>query len=87
MDTKHDVIILYGGITKMEIFYILALIYGIAMFIKTCFDIKHNHERGKQLAKNLEMMRYHFWLIEVGLRETAWMFNEFGIGVSLGEEV
>jgi len=71
----------------MEIFYILALIYGTAIFIKTCIDVKRNYARNKQLAKNMEMIRYHFWLTEVGLKETAFMFNEFGVSVSRGEEV
>ncbi len=65
----------------MEIFYILALIYGIAISIKTCFDIKHSYARSKQIAKNMEMIRYHFWLTEVGLKETAFMFNEFGLSI------
>jgi len=87
MDTKHDVIILYGGITKMEILIIAALILCIIVYTKTGIDIKRNDARNKQIAENMEMIRYHFWLIEVGLTETAFMFNEFGLSVSRGEEV
>lgn len=71
----------------MDIFSISILIYGIIIFTKICMDIKRNHTRGKQLDKNMELMRYHFWLREVGFEETAFMFNEFGITVSIGEEV
>ena len=71
----------------LDILVIVVIIYNIIIFIKAGIDIKHSYTRDKQIAKNLEMMRYHFWLTQVGLEETALMFNEFGISVSLGEEV
>jgi len=72
----------------------IEILAAIAMLIGTIIAIALSYRESQQIcnrhvqrAKEMEMVRYHFWLVEVGLTETAYMFNEFGITVSLGEEV
>lgn len=72
----------------------IEILAAIAMLIGTIITIALAYRESQQIcnrhvqrAKEIEKVRYHFWLREVGFEETAFMFNEFGISVSLGEEV
>ncbi len=40
-----------------------------------------------QLHKETEMVKYHFWLCEAGLAETAYSFNRFGLSVTNGKGI
>lgn len=85
MDKKN---VTHGGLFKMDILVIAGMVGGIIITIFLQFrESQRICNINEQRAKEMEMVRYHFWLVEVGLTETAYMFNEFGISVSRGEEV
>ena len=71
----------------LNILAIIGIVVGTSTMVSMIYDTRRQNAYDKQLAKNIEMMRYHFWLKTIGLNETAYMFNEVGIRVSLGEEV
>jgi len=72
----------------IEILAATAMLIGTIITIALAYrESQRLCDRHVQRAKEIEKVRYHFWLVEVGLTETAFMFNEFGISVSRGEEV
>ena len=74
-------------ILAINILAIMGTVIGFITLVSAIYKVCRQNAYEKQIDKNMEEVRYYYWLQRVGLRETAVMFNEFGITISLGEEV
>ena len=62
----------------MEMLAMIGLFVGcIILIASVSIEIKRARARDKQI----EALRFHFWLTEIGLDETAYLFNETGLRI------
>ena len=63
----------------MEMLAMIGLFVGcIILIASVSMEIK----RARACSKQMDALRYHYWLIEAGLDETAYLFNETGLRIS-----